>query len=206
MQSRNTRIITTYKLFRLLILGMLVGADVGSAFSQTMVDTSYTCQNTVFVSGLGNGLLYSISWDNSWPIGNNRHWSVSVGGSYVPSGYESTNFPIISIPVQMNWYRGRNHNREHGVGLSYGSGWYGGYSIDGQPIASQGLYLFTKPIGYGYQGRNGGFFFRLNLLAWARIVEFNRSYVEAYDYWESPPILPWLGIDLGYTLRNKPTL
>ncbi len=129
--------------------------------------------------------------------------SASAGMTFYPGSEIATGYPLISIPMQWNWFRGRTHHREHGAGITYGSGWYGGWSRDDDPLASQGIYLFAKPIGYRYQRENGGLFLRVNVLAWVRIIELNRRYVEAHGFWETPPIFPWLGLDIGYTFKQR---
>jgi hypothetical protein len=192
---------------RYVFLTLTLILATGPANGQPLPDTAAFATNTVFASGLGNGLLFSLNWDHRWPIGNDRWMSVSGGFTYYHyhGGAEPTNFPVISVPLQWNWFKGRVHHREHGAGLTYGSGWYGGFGTEGQPLTSQGIYLFAKPIGYRYQKPTGGFFFRLNVLTWVRIIELNELYVEANGYWETPPIFPWAGLDLGYTFRPPKT-
>lgn len=130
--------------------------------------------------------------------------SVSGGFTFYPGSDYPTNFPKLSIPLQWNWFRGKSHHREHGAGLTFGSGWWTGWSEDGDPIASQGVYVFIKPIGYRFQQNNGGFFLRVNLLAWTRVAELNRRYAEAYGvFLKTPPVFPWIGMDVGYTFRKR---
>lgn len=185
------------------LLPLLLYLAAYDGIGQPARDTSAFARTTIFASGLGNGFLYSINWDHRWHIRSTRWMSLSGGMTFYPGSDYPTNFPKISLPVQWNWFRGRTHHREHGAGLTFGSGWYTGWSVDGQPTASQGIYLFAKPIGYRFQRPHGGFFMRVNILAWARIIELNQRYVEAYGYWETPPIFPWLGLDLGYTFRHR---
>lgn len=195
----------TRNLFTRLLLPVLMHSIATDGTCQSIPDSTAFAKNTIFASALGNGLLYSVNWDRCWHIHSTRWISLSGGLTFLPGSDYPTNFSKISVPFQFNYFRGRDHHREHGFGLTYGRGWYTGSTNFGEPLASQGIYLFIKPIGYRYQPIKGGFFFRLNLLAWSRVIEFNRKYVEEYGYWETPPIFPWMGLDLGYTFRPRKT-
>lgn len=173
---------------------------------QSARDTVEFARTTVFASGLGNGLYYSIGIDHRWRSARESWMSLSVGATYVPDNRGTLNVPKYSLPIQWNWFRGQSHHREHGAGLTFGSGWYAGSGSGDGPLASNGIYLFAKPIGYRFQRPHGGFFLRVNILAWARIIELNRRYVEEHGYWETPPIFPWVGFDLGYTFRHHQDL
>lgn len=192
----------TKRLAFLLAFMLSLAPEVTAEWQQKGDSLTYA-QKAVFGSVLGNGLLYSFNWDQRWHLGGSRWMSLSAGVTFRPGGEEPTNFPAFSLPLQWNWFRGFIHHREHGAGLTFGSGWYTGTSVDNDPVASQGIYLFAKPIGYRYQRSENGLFLRFNLLAWARIVEFNDSYVDAYGYWETPPIFPWIGLDIGYSFGAK---
>ena len=184
----------------LLLLPVIMCLD---SIAQTALDTSALARNTLYASILGNGLYYAVSIDQRWRTKNGRHMSCSVGLTYVPGDPDVRLTPKFSLPIQWNWFRGISHHREHGAGLTFGSGWYAGSGTGDGPLASQGIYIFAKPIGYRYQRATGGFFLRVNILTLARLIELNQRYVEKYGYWETPPIIPWLGVDVGYTFRPR---
>lgn len=191
-----------------LLLPILFCLVTDSAICQAPGDTLNHARTTVFVSALGNGGLYSVNWDRRWPVGTKKWMSVSGGFTYFryPGSDSPTNVSQISLPVQWNWFKGQVHHREHGAGLTFGRGWFTGSTYFGERLVSNGIYLFAKPFGYRYQLDLGGFFFRAYALAWVRIIELNRRYVEEYGFWETPPVFPWVGFDLGYTFRHHQNL
>lgn len=177
-----------------------------SIMAQHQVDTNAFAQNTVFFSIGGNGVLYSLNYDRSWRTGGSK-MSASLGFTYLPdAGTVQHGAYSLSIPAQWNWYHGEKNHVEHGLGLSYLSGWNSSSEdYTDVVIRSQTLDLFIKPVGYRYQRPQGGFFFRFNILLKISLVELNPAWTEHIKDDASPPpqTLPWLGIDLGYSFRPK---
>ncbi len=186
-----------------VFLPLLFHLAACDGMAQPPIDTTEYAKTTIFASGLGNGGLFSLNMDRRWRLTGDRGMSLSAGLTYFPVANEPVSAHFFSLPCQWNWFKGQVHHREHGAGLTFGSGWYTDGGTRSDPIVSRGIYLFIKPIGYRLQQLDGGLFIRVNLLLLSRIVEFNGRYVEESGYWERPPVLPWFGVDLGYSFRCR---
>lgn len=182
------------------ILFHLVAYD---GMAQPPTDTTEYAKRTIFASGLGNGGLFSLNLDRRWRLTGDRGMSLSAGLTYFPLANEPVSAHFFSLPCQWNWFKGQVHHREHGTGLTFGSGWYTDGGTRSAPIVSRGIYLFIKPIGYRLQQVDGGLFVRVNILLLSKVVEVNSRYVEESGYWERPPVMPWFGVDMGYTFRCR---
>jgi hypothetical protein len=199
-----------------------------SAYCQRPVDTTAYGRHTVFVSALGQGLVYSFNYDYRWRMG--RGWmSLSAGFAFVnePGWHlyeedqwtasikrisypnERINGALYSIPIQWNWFFGRTHHREHGAGLTFGHAWWAEPGRDGyseQPdILSNALCISVKPIAYRFQKAYGGIYFRIYPMVHIKAAEFNadwRKHLKDINASEHP-IIPSVGLDLGYTMPPK---
>ncbi|MBL7945509.1 MAG: hypothetical protein JNN32_05550 [Flavobacteriales bacterium] len=186
-----------------MLLSIFIHIAAFDGMAQPPIDTTEYAKTTIFASGLGNGGIFSFNIDRRWRLTGERSMSLSAGLTYFPLANEPISTHVFSLPLQWNWFKGQVHHHEHGAGLTFGRGWFTGSTNFGERLVSNGIYFFAKPFGYRYQRDHGGFFFRAYTLAWVRIIELNRRYVEEYGFWETPPVFPWVGFDLGYTFRHR---
>lgn len=205
----------------MLVLGL---ASAMNAAGQRNVDTSTYARHTVYASILGEGLYFSVNYERRWPVGRGwmslssgltyvtePSWHLSNDGSWSVSGdsYSSSNARVpalFSLPIRWNWFSGRKHHREHGVGLALGHAWWAAPGIDGYEadLMSTSLCVSLKPIGYRFQRRDGGVYASIYSLLLVKAIEFNGAWS---DYLRSEnnsinPINLWIGLDLGYTFHN----
>ena len=177
--------------------------DRASGVLSSMVDglDSNTGKNAIYIGLFGNGWLYSVNYDRSWKV-KMLYLSMSMGCGYLPDYQGGPQASKFSLPIQFNVFHGHNSFMEHGIGLTYGSGWNATTAEGG--IQSNAIHLFLKPIGYRYQAETGGLFIRVNGLVPIKLVEFNDAWT-SYDSDSNEPMVSgvWFGVDVGYTFEGK---
>lgn len=207
------------------LLAALVTGLTG-VLGQRNTDTTGFAKHTVYVSLLGEGLHYSINYEQRWPVG--RAWmSLSGGLAYVntpswhlaaedgwtaswnsyPDPKQQISGALFSLPFRWNWFSGRTHHREHGAGIVLGHAWWADPGRDGYEadIVSTALCVSIKPVGYRFQKGKGGIYASLYSLLFFKAIEFNSDwseYLRARNDSEHPINL-WIGVDLGYTFKNR---
>ncbi len=172
-------------------------------FSAAQNDTLRPEQHTIYTGLLGNGLIYSLAYDLSWPVGRSR-MSAGIGAGYLPDpGPKSEDSPAVSkftLPVQWNWYHGQKGRLEHGVGLTYARG------LSATPdIHSDALWTAIKPIAYRSQRPQGGVFFRAQAYIVVKVAELNPEWRAHQDEAGLPTVVvrPFFGFDIGYTIKTQ---
>ncbi len=134
------------KNFIFVIVFLMIGHS--SAYSQDKIAI-----NTVFFELIGNGGIYSINYDRLM----SNSTSVRLGFSYVPS---SNGIYSITFPIMLNDLEGQNNSKlELGVGAMFFhvSQWWFPF-LDAN--VSSGIFI-CGTIGYRYQKKEGGSFFRI---------------------------------------------
>ncbi|MFN3597442.1 MAG: hypothetical protein ACK41D_09255 [Rubricoccaceae bacterium] len=157
---------------RLLIATTLLLAGAATAGAQT----------TVFVEGLGNGLLYSLNAERAIT----PHLSGRVGVNYVLASTDDLSAELSLIPVMVTAFAGRGtHRAEFGVGT---------YGVIGTLRDAEGSEFggnaggFTSAVGYRYGRPAGGLSLRGTLTA---------SYIPRGGWFYLP------GASVGYTFGRR---
>lgn len=181
-----------------LLLSFLTIANL-NLFAQA---DSSIAKNSIYVELYGNGMIGSVNYDRLFFIKKNK-FSFRVGVLYLPVSGES----LYNIPIEVNYLKGEKKHLEFGFGLSYANGFYSsnsdvsvGSDFTYKEEYSRALYLFLKPIGYRFQKREGGVFFKASGLILYKAYELNENYIQP-DY--EIILSPFFGLSVGYTFKNK---
>jgi len=144
-------------------------------------------QHTLFYEFLGSSAaVYNIGYDISFSLANRHKIAVAVGVQY----------PLAEFPglyggsLQINYLFGRTHHLEIGTGLTY--------LRDSRYEYIPYYILFPVRIGYRFQQNNGGFFGKV---AFTPLFTFITPTFDIPR--QLPYIMPWGGIAIGYTFRNR---
>lgn len=138
-------------------------------------------KHSVYVEGLGNGLVYSVNYE--------RRFAESVAGraGFMILGGQSDQetddrLGIAIFPVMANYLVGSgSHHLELGGGLLFGLA--GADTEEYGTVSGGGIGGVTTTFGYRYHPRDGGFLFRVGLTPF---------------YSDGRPQL-WGGLSLGYS-------
>ncbi len=155
-----------------------VGVVLYTIFMTTCLGYSQN-KNSIFIEGLGNGLLYSVNYEKRYSAALN--WGTRIGFSYL-KGSEAT----VIVPLQLNYFIGQNNN------------WLIGLGVTSQFVENNaGTSLYVYPCAsfmYVPQWRSK-FFIRAGLTS--TYLQRNRN--DAYHI--SPDIfLIWPGFAVGYKI------
>ena len=126
-----------------------------------------TARNSVYVEGLGAGLLYSVNYEHVLPEEIAVHGGASFytfgASSTTSSGTTSASAAYLLVPFGVRYLGigAGSHSLELGVGATVAyvsaSGSAPGLSVSGAGMAGFG----TANVGYRRQPRDGGFMFRI---------------------------------------------
>lgn len=195
---------------RILSTIILIISFAQAGFGQVGNDSLRVAKNTVYVEGLGNGLVGSLNYDRILVTRKYYKISARTGFMYIPGtgGFK----PFIAIPLDFYLLMSLNKkdHLETGLGVTY---WYGAYRGTYNNAKGEKIYYASSTpfgcvsIGYRRQKESGGFFFNIRVLMFKRIAEL--SFIP-----ESEKILknrvnlmnaafPTAGIGLGYTFKSK---
>lgn len=174
--------------------------------AQTPLPDSSIAKNTIFIEGLGNGIIGSLNYDRLLLI-KKQKFSYRVGFVYVPIKLNESNFSPFSIPIEFNYLKGRKNHLEIGLGFSYAYAFnsshreipHGSNFISVQEF-SKAIYLFVKPIGYRFQKDTGGLFVKISGLLLYKALEINNNYTNRANEFT---LGPYIGVSIGYTIKNK---
>lgn len=146
-------------------------------------------KSTVFVELAGNGGLYSINYDHivlgrpSWKLAGR------IGAMYYREklNYLENNYSQkVAVPVELSYLRGKeNHYLELGLGITP---WHENYKDFHESQINQVDLLPYTRLGYRYQKRDGGIFFKAGLTP---MVKLKNNQNQNF---------PWGGLAIGYTL------
>ena len=159
---------------------------------------SLMARNTIFIEGLGNGLMYSINFDRHIYKRDNFKISIRGGAAYIPL----SDLPVWSFPVATNFIFGDKHHLEFGCGLTYVYGLNSTYDSNSKLLISSSIYLAIKLIGYRFQINKGGLFFSIGLIPILKIIELNSAYKNTKHFLKSE-FGPTIGLGIGYTIKKK---
>ena len=187
-----------------------------SLFAQQKNDSTKIAKNTFFVEGLGNGIGWgSLNYDRILMYKNNFKISGRIGGIFVPrKSMEKYKIALMdnfwSAFFEINAYWGGRRNFELGTGFSHIYGIESGYELQkygSYRYASSTLFLPIR-IGYRFQKEEGGIFLKIGAIFLIKIYEFNPippdAPEELKDYaGKINTATPWVGLGIGYTLKNK---
>jgi hypothetical protein len=159
-------------------------------------------KNSFFLELGGNSLFYSLNYDRI--LLDRSAWKLSgrIGGMYFP-GFMVANRHMIGIPVEVSYLRGnRNHHLEIGLGFTPIYDTYPLSTSRGEDYQWRDLVVLgVARIGYRYQKREGGFFFKTGFTPLLGTVhnlreEWRwRGKKELFGY-------PLAGLAFGYTLKR----
>ncbi len=149
-------------------------------------------KNTVYLEFLGNGGLYSINFDRILVDAEKFKISSSIGyGSY-------PNENIEGIPFEVNFLFGHKHYFELGTGISYIKGLTQVEPDHSYGVISSTIYN-TYRIGYRYQKDVKGFFFKVAVIPFVRVYEYE-------EFFKSDPDKAFflsLGAAVGYSFNLR---
>ena len=171
-------------------------------YAQENSDNEQLNTNSIYLEAFGSGFCWSLNYDKII----NRHGyflnSFTIGVEYVPKSFGFGEGAYYGLPLSHNWLIGKkNHYFEFGSGLTF-------LYVDDRysPIDNFSVIGIPK-IGYRYQRKQGGLFFRanINLLIDLFHFEFYKSYRFVSSFSNvigiGYPSIPWPGISLGYTFN-----
>ena len=146
-------------------------------FDNYSQDTKYDNPhiNSLYVEFLGSsGLIYNITYDRILYLKNDFGITGAIGLQYFLLGK-----PEGAGSIQINFIHGNTHYLEYGIGsiffYNHIKNFYSGKTV---PLR----------LGYRYQRKNGGFFFK---------IAFTPLLTDAFD--NQLMILPWGGVSFGFT-------
>jgi hypothetical protein len=179
-------------------------------------------RNTVYTEYCGQGFWNSLSFDRLYRTDKKIKTSITAGITLLPL-YKKLNEFVAAIPVSYNWIFGKkNCHLELGAGLTYFSETSKMQYSDVALVRVTNSYLyFTPKIGYRFQKRDGGFFFRFTLTPSVGLIDNfgplkhngttyspKRTYYFPYagGPWDDAgigwrSIVPWAGFSFGYTIK-----
>jgi len=153
-------------------------------------------RNTIFVELLGNGGIYSLNFDRI--LISKEKWKLAgrVGFTY-HNFFDDLNSQFYGIPLEVSYLLGRsNHFLETGLGVTPVYDTSDGFEQNSPK--QETLFIITPVrIGYRYQRKEGGFFFKAG---WT--PQFYKSYpLDTYNFPKNKGkiILIMGGIGAGYT-------
>ena len=141
-----------------------------------------TAGNAVYVELLGNGLLWSISYDRLLT----PNVSARVGGGFTSAtDADGDNLTLAIVPVTASYLWGSGNGRlETGLGVSLASASVS-LNFTDEEVSTEGsdrTLLGTATVGYRYQRPDGGFVFRAGFT----------------PVFSTDDFLPWFGVSFGY--------
>ena len=157
-------------------------------------------KNTVFVEGGGSGIGISINYDRNYFQKGDTRYSIRTGIMIYPYGSS------LVLPFEHSFFWGDNHSIEVCIGVTY----IHGFVVKGNPCGYAGTnfdftnaFFATQRVGYRYQKRKGGLFFRLGGGVLEKTIQFYKYMSTcSVDYPEGifmDNIQPIFGLDLGYS-------
>ena len=163
---------------------------------------SSIAKNTIFIEGLGNGIIGSVNYDRLFFI-KKQKFSWRIGLLYLPLNIQ----PIYSVPIELNLIKGKKHNIEFGLGFTYGYAFNSstilipqGSNFTTKEEYSESIYSNLKVIGYRFHNPSGGLFIKASGLLLLKIIELNKNYVQQKQEFIFGP---YIGVSLGYTFKKK---
>jgi hypothetical protein len=202
---------------------------VQGTYAQDTLRLEKRAPHTIYVEVFGQGLYDAIAYDRLIVQGPKHVTSFSAGLTIVPT----KDLFVAGLPLSYNWLLGkRNHFLELGLGLSAmylveGNVHFSTTINDsnGNPITIERMgYIphfysyFTPKIGYRFQQKEGGLFFRATLTPAVAMVNYDGMLVEygsqmkynsfsGFSFFREAAffpfrVFPWAGISVGYTFDN----
>ncbi|HEX9622145.1 MAG TPA: hypothetical protein VF989_18495 [Polyangiaceae bacterium] len=154
------------KFHRLVSAG--IGALVCVWSGAALAEEERTANNSIYIEGLGPGLLYSLNYDRAF-----NDLAVRIGFGYLSlsasavdeNGVTTANASIITVPLTASYIGiGETHVFEVGGGVTlmhFGAG-ISAPGVD-DSTASATVAVGTLIIGYRLQPKDGGFNFRVGV-------------------------------------------
>lgn len=167
-----------------------------SAFSVNAQGNEVAIQrNTFFLELAGNGVFYSLNYDQIFL--NQGKWKMSsrMGVMYLPY-FSSNKRQMVGTPLEVSYLRGKNsHHWEVGVGFTP---FYDTYLLSDSHIKNLVL-MGVARVGYRHQKREGGLFYKVGLTPVQGMIydmRYRRKRPnEVFSY-------PLVGLAIGYTLKK----
>ena len=149
----------------IIIIAMLLPFSVYSQRSYK----SKIKKNTFYVELLGAAPIASISYGRQIILSQEDELSLDLGFQYAPF---VSNRITAGISPQISYLHGNKNHFEIGFGLFHDFYW--------------GDYIPFPKLGYRYQNKDGGFFYKLELTPMLVYIKKTKT------------ILPWGGVGLGW--------
>jgi hypothetical protein len=140
-------------------------------FGQSDTLKNHIAKNTVFIEGLGNGILYSLNYSRQVINRNKFSSDLRVGLCYWPFDHADTWTAL----TEFTSFYGKRHKFEFGFGAIYSYGFNSIYDVDEVLQISSRVYLSIKTLGYAYSKSSGGLFLNGGILSLISIYEFNKA-------------------------------
>lgn len=149
-------------------------------------------KNTVYLELLGNGALYSINYDRILLDAEKFKISSSIGyGSYRNENFEG-------IPFEVNFLFGHKHYFEIGTGISYIKGLTQMEPEYSWGVVSTTIYN-TYRIGYRFQKDKKGLFFKVAVIPFVRLYEYEETFKTDTDN----AFFVYVGAAVGYSFNFR---
>ncbi len=184
-------------------------------------------RNSIYFEAFGQGFYNSFAFDRLYRTEKKIKTSLTAGITLIPS----KELFVVALPLSYNFLFGKKSNHlELGIGLtamffksgninvSQGYTDVNGIQVNETFIGHQtDFYSYsTAKIGYRFQKKEGGFFFRCTIMQqFAGINKEgeikggtgNFNYKQNFEYFKSLGLtglkmFPWAGISFGYTLKK----
>ena len=171
-------------------------------YSQENSDEEQLNTNSIYLEAFGSGSIWSLNYDKIIKRHESFLNSFTIGVEYVPKSLNFGEGAFYGLPLSYNWLIGKkNHHFEFGTGLTF-------LYLDDRYSPIDNFSVFGAPkIGYRYQRKQGGLFFKanINLLIDLFHIEFYKSYRFVSSFSDvigtGLPLFPCPGISLGYTFN-----
>lgn len=150
-------------------------------------------RNTIFFEFFGNAFPYSLNYERLFKLKEKNKIALRTGFHYSDNLFKNDQ-RIYSIPLEASWLHPiskKNNYLELGLGLIYSHDFF-------KDINHVDHYFFTSfRMGYRYQKRNGGFFFKAGFTPLYQLFVINPEpkYIDYKKWW------PIGGLAFGYTFK-----
>lgn len=156
--------------------------DVSSS-QQSTSNLTIPKKNSIYFELLGNGIIYSFGYDRLIITKDLYKISTNIGLTAIPASPFSSDFQVYTISPQLSFLIGQKNNLELGLG----------YTMALLKSDSEINNILVYRIGYRYQKKDGGLFFRIGFTPFS-FIKKSPDFFNNYLYFQ-----PWGGITIGWT-------
>lgn len=162
-------------------------------------------KHSLYLEGLGNGVLYSINYDRIIPLNNHFKLAPRIGIEYIPSFNKDSgfgrNYKNLHIPLELNLLIIKSNESKNiaeiGLGLNlFSMNNYYVYNEKSNIVEEKNkmAIVTTFRLGYRYQKPQGGLMYRAGLLVKLTQDDFSKRRGGDDLFY-----VLWPGFSIGYT-------